>query len=192
MPVTHLAPNFGVEKSVDYRIADGLAGLEARVRQQHRIAESFGVMLDFHSGDDLSATTRRVIGRATDGRNHFKISPMPQILFAETLRDLEPELFRRWWDETMAYARREAAGGSAFAAECVREFEAVATQPSPSDIIFHNFGFAFVGQRDAAGQYVNREALYSLPQRLYDEYRKRITSYLCGLAQDLFGAAGAK
>jgi hypothetical protein len=187
VPVTHLAPNFGVEKPVDYRCPDGLNGLEARVRSQYRIAEEFGVMLDFHSGDDLSSATRLVIGRATEGRNHFKVSPEPQIMFAEVVRDLHPELFRRWWDASLAYAQREAAGGSAFAAACLTEIEAGGRRaPSPRDIIFHNFGFAFVGKRNAAGQYLNREELYSLPPALYAEYRSRLVAYLCLLAGELF------
>jgi len=32
LPLTHLAPNLGVEKHTDYRYRDGLAGLEARTR----------------------------------------------------------------------------------------------------------------------------------------------------------------
>ena len=186
IPATHLAPNFGVEKPVDYRCPDGLAGLAARVRSQCQIAEEFGVLLDFHSGDDLSSETRRVIGRATGGRNHFKISPMPQTIFAETVRDLYPELFRRWWKDALEYAEREAAGGSDFAAACIAEIQSAQAAPSPHDTIFHNFGFAFVGRRDRSGQYLNRESLYDLAQGFYCEYQSRITAYLCGLAEDLF------
>ena len=186
LPLTHLAPNFGVEKPVDYRCPDGLAGLEARVRSQYRIAEEFGVMLDFHSGDDLSSATRQVIARATQGRNHFKISPEPQIMFAETVRDMEPELFRRWWDASLAYAQREAAGGSEFAAACLETVTETGAAPSPRDVVFHNFGFAFAGKRDAGGQYLYREQLYSLPQAFYDEFRRRLVGYLCLLAGELF------
>ena len=81
----------------------------------------FGVMADFHSGDDLSAAARQAIGRATAGRNHFKVSPNLQLLFAEVLAEHHPELFRRWWEDALAYAQREAAAGSAFAAECIRQ-----------------------------------------------------------------------
>lgn len=190
IPVTHLAPNFGVEKSVDYRCPDGLAGLAARVRSQCQIAEEFGVLLDFHSGDDLSSETRHVIGRATRGRNHFKISPMPQIIFAETVRDLVPELFHRWWNDALAYAEREAAGGSDFAATCIAEFQSAQAAPSPHDSIFHDFGFAFVGKRGPSGQYLNRESLYDLGRVFYSEYQSRITDYLCGLAEDLFNTSG--
>ena len=40
IPLTHVAPNFGVEKGTDYRGADGLAGFEARAPQpvRHRRA----------------------------------------------------------------------------------------------------------------------------------------------------------
>ncbi len=186
IPFTHVAPNFGVEKGVDYRCPGGLAELETRVAAQYRMADEFGMLLDFHSGDDLSAETRQVIGRATQGRNHFKIAPQPQIIFAETARDLDPALFREWWDASLAYAQREAASGSTFAAACIREYETSADPaPSPTDPIFHNFGFGFVGRRDGQGQYVNRERLYGLPGEFYREYQDRIVVYLCELARDL-------
>ncbi len=190
LPFTHIAPNFGVEKGVDYRCPAGLAELEMRVAIQHRMAEEFGLLLDFHSGDDLSTATRRAIGRATQGRNHFKIAPQPQIIFAETVCDLEPDLFRVWWDDAFAYAQREAAAGSTFAVACLHEYEAAADPtPSPTDPIFHHFGFAFVGRRDAQGRYLNRERLYGLGKAFYHEYQKRIVAYLCELAQDLFHPA---
>jgi hypothetical protein len=187
LPVTHLALNFGVEKGVDYRCPDGLAGLEERVRSQSRAAGEFGVMLDFHSGDDLSSTTRRIIGRATGGRNHFKISPEPQFIYAETMQDLYPDLFRSWWTDTLAYAQREAEAGSSFAAQCIAEYTGSGSNAlSPRDPIFHNYGFAYVGRRDAEGQYVNRETLYGLSPDFYGEYQRRVESYLCLLARDLF------
>ena len=183
---THVAPNFGVEKGVDYRCGGGLAELESRVRSQHRIAEEFDVLLDFHSGDDLSSATCQVIGRATNGRNHFKIAPEPQMLFAKTVRDFYPDLFRRWWEESLAYARREAAAGSQFAADCIRQQEAAGQAPSPADPIFHNFGFGFVGRRGPDGAYLNRETLYSLSPEFYRAYQDRLFAYLCALAEDLF------
>ena len=121
LPLTHVAPNFGVEKGTDYRGADGLPGFEARARSLCGITEHFGVMADFHSGDDLSAAARQAIGRATAGRNHFKVSPNLQLLFGEVLAEHHPDLFRRWWEDALAYAQREAAAGSAFAAECIRQ-----------------------------------------------------------------------
>jgi hypothetical protein len=187
IPFTHIAPNFGVEKGVDYRCPGGLAELETRVAEQYRMAKEFGMLLDFHSGDDLGAETRRGIGRATQGRNHFKIAPQPQIIFAETARDLYPALFREWWDASLAYAQRETTGGSTFAATCIREYEASADPtPSPTDPIFHNFGFGFVGRRDGQGQYMNRERFYGLPAAFYQEYQERIVVYLGELARDLF------
>ena len=59
LPVTHLAPNFGVEKGVDYRCPGGLGELEARVRTISRIAAGSNLMLDCHSGDDLGQEARR-------------------------------------------------------------------------------------------------------------------------------------
>jgi hypothetical protein len=144
-------------------------------------------MLDFHSGDDLTSATRRVIQQATQGHHHFKISPMLQLLFAEVLNDFHPALFRRWWYDALAYARREAAARSAFAAECIREYEADGEhKPSPRDAIFHHYSFAFVGRRDAQGQFIYREEFYDLSPAFYREYQTRAARYLCSLAEELF------
>jgi hypothetical protein len=187
LPVTHTAPNFGVEKGTDYRCPDGLAGLESRIQSLVPIAEEFGVMLDFHSGDDLTSATRRVIQRATQGHHHFKISPMLQLLFAEVLNDFHPALFQRWWNDALAYARREAAAGSNFAAECIRQAQTGSKQTSsPYDSIFHHYSFAFVGRRDVAGQFLQREEFYDLSPALYREYQQRVARYLCHLAEELF------
>ena len=184
IPLTHVAPNFGVEKGTDYRGADGLTGFEARARSLCRIAEEFGVMADFHSGDDLSAAVRQGIGRATEGRNHFKVSPNLQLLFAEVLAEHHPDLFGRWWRDALAYAQREAAAGSAFAAECIRQSDIL--RPSAHDAIFHNFSFAFVGRRDEHGQFICREEFYDLSPAFYLAHQERIVKYLLELAEDLF------
>jgi hypothetical protein len=183
IPLTHVAPNFGVEKGTDYRGADGLPGFEARARSLCGIAEHFGVMADFHSGDDLSAAARQAVGRATEGRNHFKVSPNLQLLFGEVLAEHHPELFRRWWEDALAYAQREAAAGSAFALDCIRQSDT--GNPSSHDALFHNFSFAFVGRRDPNGQFICREEFYALSSAFYRVYQECITGYLFGLADDL-------
>jgi hypothetical protein len=185
IPLTHVAPNFGVEKGTDYRGVDGMPGFEARVRRLCRIAEEFGVMADVHSGDDLSAASRQAIGRATEGRNHFKVSPNLQILFAEVLADYHPGLFARWWQDSFAYASRAAGDGSAFARDCIRRSDAL--KPSAHDAVFHNFSFAFVGRRDTGGQFVCREEFYSLSREFYAAYQECIQDYLLTLASDVFG-----
>lgn len=187
IPVTHIAANTGIEKEVDYRCPDGRTGLEKRVRSQARIAEELNVMLDFHSGDDLSATTRRVIGHATQGRNHFKVSPRLQVLFAEVLGDFHPDIFRAWWDATLAYARQEAAQGATLAVEGIKQYEQGGNrQPSPYHPVFHHYGFAHIGRRDAQGQFLHRERFYSLSPEFYQAYQDRIVGYLSDLAEDLF------
>jgi hypothetical protein len=186
IPLTHVAPNFGVEKGTDYRGADGLPGFEARARRLWQIAEEFGVMTDFHSGDDLSAAARQAIGRGTEGRNHFKVSPNLQLLFAEVLAEHHPGLFRRWWEDALAYARREAEAGSEFALGCIRQSDLGA--PSPHDSLFHHFSFAFVGRRDVDGQFICREEFYDLSPAFYQAHQQRIVEYLSELARDLFGA----
>jgi hypothetical protein len=183
IPLTHVAPNFGVEKGTDYRGEDGLEGFEARCRSLWRIAEEFGVMADFHSGDDLSAASRQAIGRATEGRCHFKVSPNLQLLFAEVLEQHRGDLFRRWWEDALVYAQREAAAGSPFAAACLAKSDL--RTPSSHDEVFHHFSFAFVGRRDAAGQFIVREEFYDLSPAFYAAYTDRVIDYLMELARDL-------
>ena len=187
IPVTHIAPNFGVEKGSDYRGQDGLVALEKRIRELYEIACEFGLMLDCHSGDDLKPATRRAIGRAAQGNIHFKISPFSQVIFAETMKDVEPERFRFWWDDTLDYARREAAAGSDFAGQCLDRYEASNNlECSPDNAVFHYYNFASVGKRDQKGQFIHREKFYDLSTDFYREYQKRICSYLCEVAADVF------
>lgn len=187
LPVTHIAPNYGAEKGWDYRGADGLAGLETRVRTLHALADAFGMLLDFHSADDLTAGSRAALRRATGGRLHYKVSPMLQLLFAEVLQEHAPDLFLRWWDDALGYARHEASDGSAFAAACLRAYADSADQsPSRHHAVFHHFSFAFVGRRDAEGQFLHRHEFYTLSPAFYQAYQQRLTDYVGGLANELF------
>ena len=185
LPVTHLAPNLGVEKGTDYRLAGGLRGLETRTRGLHRLLGTAGLMLDCHSGDDLKAATRQTIGRATGGQVHFKISPSLQILFAQVLQAEAPALFRSWWDDALAYARREGEAGSALAARLATE--AASATPSALHPLFHLFSFASVGRRSPAGEFLNRAGFYTLPTAFQQAYTERVTGLLLEVAADLFG-----
>lgn len=187
IPVTHIAPNFGVEKGVDYRCPDGLEGLESRVRSQFAIAEEFGIMLDIHSGDDLTSAPRRVFQKATGGKNHFKISPMPQIIFADVLEDHDPNFFREWWDDAIAYATEEAEAGSEFARQCLNEYGGSDDKnPSRRHMVFHHYSFRFVGRRDAQGCFLHRERFYELSPEFYADYSERFADYLGMLSEELF------
>ncbi len=185
--MTHLAPNFGQEKGCDYRCPDGLLGLERRVRAQFQIASQFGLMLDVHSGDDLTSAPRRVFHRATGGRLHFKVSPRLQLIYAEVLQEFHPELFGEWFDDAVAYAGREAANGSPIAQQCLAEMPAhTDPQPSSQSAVFHTFGFPFVGKRDARGQFLHRHRFYGLSDAFHQAHTRRIADYLRELANDLF------
>jgi hypothetical protein len=184
--VTHIAPNFGVEKELDYRGRDGLTGLEKRIRGLQKISREFGIMLDCHSGDDLKPETRKAVGRATQGHIHFKISPALQFICAQTMNDVVPERFGFWWDDTLDYARREAKAGSAFAAECLKKYDtADDKRPSPEHQVFHYYNFASVGKRDDRGRFVHRDKFYDLPTGFYREYQRRICNYLREVAVDV-------
>jgi hypothetical protein len=185
LPVTHVAPNLGVEKGTDYRLADGHAGLLQRTQALHGLLRRAGLLLDCHSGDDLSAATRRVVGRATNGEVHFKISPSLQVLFAEVLQAEAPALFRFWWDDTLAYARREAEAGSPLAARLLAEGATAA--PSPQQPLFHQFCFATVGRRTPERSFLNRERFYTLPASVGQAYAERVTRLLFDVTGDLYG-----
>jgi hypothetical protein len=188
IPLSHVAPNVGVEKEVDYRCPDGLTGMEERIREQTGLARQFDLMLDFHSGDDLTRETRRAIGRATGGRCHFKLSPSLQLLYAESLEKTCPDKFRTWWEDTLAFARREAAKGSRLARVGLESLDA-SEDPAPGaqHDVFRHYCFASVGRRDERGQFVHREMLYDLPDELYTDYADRLGVFVGVVADDLFG-----
>ncbi len=186
IPMTHIAPNVGIVKGQDYDAA-GLVEFGERLRRLHAIAVDSDIMLDIHSGDDLSAAARQAIGRATEGRNHFKVSPSLQVIFGQVLWECDRERFQLWWDDTLTYARREAAAGSGFAVRCLREYESGGDPaPSPHHAVFHHYNFASVGRRDQHGQFVNRPMFYSLPAEFYRQYHDRIRRFLCDVAADVF------
>lgn len=187
LPVTHIAPNLGVEKGWDYRHPDGLDGLHRRTHAQHLLAEAFDCMLDIHSADDLGPAARDTLRRATGGQLHYKISPSVQLLFAEVLRDFHPDLYQRWWQDAEAYAKRSAESGSAFAAECLVASTPVAPLPSPTHPVFHHYSFAFVGRRDEKGRFLYRDEFYALSQTFYQAYRKCQAERLCRLASEVLG-----
>lgn len=187
LPITHLAPNFGQEKGHDYRAPDGLDGLERRVHDQFEIASEFGLMLDVHSGDDLTRATRRVFGRATGGQLHFKVSPQLQLIYARLLGEFHPALFERWWQDAVAYAEREAAKGSPVAQECLAALRSAPDpRPSADHKVFRYYSFPFVGRRGPDGRFLHRQEFYQLSSQFYAAYEQEISAWLCELADDVF------
>lgn len=186
--VNHVAPNFGVEKGVDYRLADGLDGLGGRITEMSAVAKEMGVLLDFHSGDDLSQKTCRAIAEATGGILQLKVSPKLQMIFAETLFDADRELFNRWWNWTLTYAQKEAAEGSITAKKLTGNLEERFKNnpfPSPQDDFFHYYSFAIIGLKDKKGYFRFREKFYKVTERVKEEYSRRITDYILNLAKIL-------
>ncbi len=186
LPVTHLAPNFGVEKSTDYRCPDGLIGLEERVRVISEIASLYNLMLDCHSGDDLSKETRKVFGRATRGRINFKISPMLQLIFAETLYEVQRERFLEWWQDVYTFVEGEAKKGSSFAKECMEELAKDPT-PHPAKKLFHYYCFVSVGRRDPQNRFVLRDKLYDISTECRKKYTERLKNWFLEITDDLYG-----
>lgn len=189
--VTHVAPNFGVEKGYDYRLPDGRSGLEQRSARMAAIAHQFDVTLDYHSGDDLARETRQGIARGTQGVLNYKISPILQTLYAQVLADLQPKKFRWWWDLTRKWTEQEAARGEKTAEHYLNDLaereqaEGAKFQPRVDDHFFWNYCFAIVGAKDPKGQYLYREQFYDVSQAVFDETRKRTKDYCVQLAQDI-------
>jgi hypothetical protein len=186
LPVTHLAPNFGVEKSTDYRCPDGLPELEQRVRIISEIASQYNLMLDCHSGDDLKKETRRVFGRATRGRINFKISPMLQTIFSEVLFDIHRDIFLEWWKDVYEFVQGEAEKGSSFAKESIEELKADPT-PHPSKKLFYYYNFVSLGRRNAENRFILRDRLYDVSEEFKRVYGQRLEDWFLEIAEDLYG-----
>ena len=108
-------------------------------------------------------------------------------MFGETLEALFPDRFRFWWEDTLAYAQREAEGGAKSAIESLQEYErGDRSRPLARTSLFEHFNFATVGKRDANGQYIFRERFYDLPAAFYEEYARRIEQRLGDIANDVF------
>jgi len=189
--VAFIAPNIGFEKRRDYRLPDGLQGLEERVRRLAGQAAEYGALLDFHSGSDKSPETYRTLARACGGRLKLKVSGILQLILAEVMEDVAPEMLRFWWDWTLEAARREEQQGSAVAREYLAELEerrrreGDAFRPSARDAFFRDFSFAMVGAKDASGAFAHRSFFYTLPPPVLDEYSSRVAGYLAQLADQL-------
>lgn len=106
------------------------------------------------------------------------------------MSEVAPERFLIWWEDALAYARREAEAGSELAAGCLRRLEASAGgRPSASQEVFHHFSFASVGRRDEQGRFLMRELFYDLPGELYLEYTRRLVDVLGEAVEDIFAGS---
>jgi hypothetical protein len=184
--VTHLAPNFGVEKGVDYRMPGGLKDLEKRVNNFYTICNHWGVMLDCHSGDDLSSDTRQVFKIATEGNIHFKISPSLQEMYADLLYDMYPTVFGCWWQKTIQYVSGQAINGSSFASECLDAYYSEEKEMRMRNKLFHYYHFVPIGEYDSQGRLLLREMFYNLPSEFYDKYTETLKEHIEMLSSDLF------
>lgn len=189
--VAFIAPNVGFEKRLDYRLPDGLAGLEARVRTMSENAAKYGSVLDFHSGSDKSSETYRTIAKACGGKIKLKVSGKLQLILSEVLADVDPEFFNFWYDWTLTTARGEAERGSEVARKYVglveerMAKEGADFKRSPKDLFFTDFSFAMVGTKDDTGKFLYRDRFYSLSPEVQAEYTRRIRDYVIKLAEDL-------
>lgn len=188
LPITHLAPNFGVEKGVDYRGADGSQLLEQRIGILHKIASEKNMMLDCHSGDDLSRETRRIFKRATRGNIHFKISPSLQALVGEVLEKVDPTFFRFWWEDTLRHTKELAASGVPFALHSLNliKWAGEMDKPSSKHLFFKEFCYATLGARDDAGQFIHRDKFYSFSSDFQSEMDAAMEERILEVAGDLF------
>lgn len=189
--VDFIAPNVGFEKRVDYRLPDGLPGLEERVKKLSQIAANYGAVLDFHSGSDKAPLTYQTISKACGGNIKLKVSGKLQLILSEVLADVDPEFFNFWWDWTLKTAKGEAGRGSDVAAKYVGLVEqrmasdGASFKKSPKDLFFTDFSFAMVGAKAEDGSFLFRDRFYSLSPSAQGEYTRRVKEYLLALAGDL-------
>lgn len=189
MGITHIAPNFGVEKCTDYRSYDGLDMLSQRVKTQVNMANEYGFMLDCHSGDDLSKNTRKALGKASKGRLHFKISPSLQQLYSRVLSEVDPEKFEFWWNETLRYTKECAGNGSSFAVNALKRYDIYEDKkPSPDHFFFQEYNFAIMGMREPDGQFKYRDMFYDVSDYFKTEMTQRLDVFLCNIADDIFNS----
>ena len=59
-----------------------------------QIAKEFGLMLDVHSGDDLTAPRDGCFSGQRGGSLHFKVSPRLQLIYAELFQELSSRSVR--------------------------------------------------------------------------------------------------
>jgi len=190
LPITHIAPNFGVEKGVDYRGADGKKMLEERLSILHKIVSEKNMMLDCHSGDDLSRETRGIFKRATQGNIHFKISPSLQSLYGEVIEKVNPEFFRFWWEDTFKHTQQLAKDGVPFALYSLNQLKWSGDKaPSAKHIFFQEFCYATLGARDEQGKYMYRDKFYALPADFQNEMDAQIEARILEVAGDLFNVS---
>jgi len=189
--VAFIAPNVGFEKRLDYRLPDGMPGLEARVKEMAVIAADYGALLDFHSGSDKSSLTYQTISKAAGGKIKLKVSGKLQLILSEVLADLDPEFFNEWWDYTLISAKAEADAGSSVAVEYVkmvedrRQAQGAGFTRLPQDRFFTDFSFGMVGAKDEKGNFLHRDRFYSLKPEVQAEYTRRVRDYVVKLAEDL-------
>jgi hypothetical protein len=189
--VAFIAPNVGFEKRLDYRLPDGMPGLEARVKEMAVIAADYGALLDFHSGSDKSSLTYQTISKAAGGKIKLKVSGKLQLILSEVLADLDPEFFNEWWDYTFISAKAEADAGSSVAVEYVkmvedrRQAQGAGFTRLPQDRFFTDFSFGMVGAKDEKGNFLHRDRFYSLKPEVQAEYTRRVRDYVVKLAEDL-------
>ncbi|MCK7520896.1 MAG: hypothetical protein MZV64_25980 [Ignavibacteriales bacterium] len=152
LPVTHLAPNFGVEKGVDYRRPGGLGELEARVRTISRIAAECGLMLDCHSGDDLGRETRRVFGTGHRRAHQLQgVAPAPAAPRRDAVRHPAGPV-RVLVERRVRDRERRVGAGSSVAVACPAELDRGPAPAAGHGTCSTPTHSPSVGRRDAAGR----------------------------------------
>lgn len=165
--LTYLAPHLGFHKGGDASEGEQ-EQLEEHASGLHRIACNHGALLSIHSGDYLSRTTRRTLGKACDSRLLFKVSPAIQNLYIDAVVSDDPELAAIWSAWAVAYAV-----GKGVVVE------------SP-DQVFRKYAFAAFGHRTDAGQFEMRERLYRASESAVNTFGRHTRRYLEQLSADLF------
>jgi len=164
----YIAPHLGITKGQDLQ---GGPEMRARLRELLAVAEEAGIMLDVHSGDDLSRSSRQMLGSVSQGRIAFKIAPILQSLLAKAMVKAEDPAFLAWWKRTAVEAKRRG--------------EHLPEGPiDPDHPTFRHWGFACFSHQPTRG------VIYSIGDRTREVYDALVRQLLNDLIEDLQLAPG--
>ncbi|MBI1897560.1 MAG: hypothetical protein HYS04_13695 [Acidobacteria bacterium] len=175
---------------------DPLAELRARVAELAAIAQYFNGTLSIHSGSGKQAAVLNQIGHATAGRVNYKISGELQLQLFDVLSEQPAGSYWRALFDRMVERCNVFAAAGAFGEESrlATEYEGSYLGDSSRGRVDGNLFLVFwlgnlVGSRDlhAPGGDARffKEKLDELPEDLLREVRRRNTSYIVWLAEQL-------
>jgi hypothetical protein len=173
-----------------------LTELAARISELAAVARFFNGTLSIHSGSGKQPEVLRHIGRSTGGRWNYKISGELQLQLFDVLSEQPPQspwrqLYERMVDRCNEFAERGMFGEES---QLAKVYQGSSLGDAHGGRTDGNLFLVFwlgnvVGSRDVASADGDhrffQEKLLELPQDLVKEVRRRNSSYIVWLAENL-------